>query len=369
MPRKKPRVVIAGMGDTGTLVATRLAKSFNVLAVSTKPALVSGQELGARLTNFNSWKKYYFVEFNRMKKLRQVELVHGRITGVSISEQVASIENYGGEVRQVPYDFLVLATGVSNGFWKSDAVAGVDEVLLDIQTVRERLEGSDRIAVVGGGATGTGVAHHLAKHGNKVDFYFSADLPLPGFHPRARKWAERELLGAGVNLHSHHRVDVPQGVSGREITQGTLTFETGEQSPYYASILWTLGRVRPHTDFLEKKFLDNSGFIKVDEKLRVEGCENVFALGDVAASDPLRSSARNWGWKIVVSNVKRSSRKKSLLTFRPKKFQWGSVFGLQDNGLIVVQPNGRRMRIVRSIAQRFIYDVYIKRYLYQGLSK
>ena len=40
-----PRVVIIGMGDTGVLVATHLGRSAEVVGISTRPALVSGQEL------------------------------------------------------------------------------------------------------------------------------------------------------------------------------------------------------------------------------------------------------------------------------------------------------------------------------------
>ena len=44
------RVVIAGLGDAGILTAIRLAKHADVVGISVKPALVSGQELGIRLS-------------------------------------------------------------------------------------------------------------------------------------------------------------------------------------------------------------------------------------------------------------------------------------------------------------------------------
>ena len=45
----RPRVVIAGLGDTGLLTARHLSRHVDVVGISTKPALVSGQELGMRL--------------------------------------------------------------------------------------------------------------------------------------------------------------------------------------------------------------------------------------------------------------------------------------------------------------------------------
>ena len=42
----KPRVLVAGLGDTGLLTAIHLSSHVDVVGVSTKPGLVSGQELG-----------------------------------------------------------------------------------------------------------------------------------------------------------------------------------------------------------------------------------------------------------------------------------------------------------------------------------
>ena len=51
----EPRVVIAGLGDTGLLTARHLSRHADVVGISTKPALVSGQELGMRLARPDEW--------------------------------------------------------------------------------------------------------------------------------------------------------------------------------------------------------------------------------------------------------------------------------------------------------------------------
>ena len=61
----KKRVVIAGFGDTGLLVAINLGKDFDIVGISPKPCLVSGQELGMRLTQPKAWKKDYLMPFSR----------------------------------------------------------------------------------------------------------------------------------------------------------------------------------------------------------------------------------------------------------------------------------------------------------------
>jgi hypothetical protein len=59
------RVVVAGLGDSGLLTAIHLARHADVVGISAKPALVSGQELGTRLTRPDDWARDYFIPFER----------------------------------------------------------------------------------------------------------------------------------------------------------------------------------------------------------------------------------------------------------------------------------------------------------------
>jgi NADH dehydrogenase FAD-containing subunit len=119
---RKPTVVVAGLGDTGVLVATRLSRSFNVIGVSTRPALVSGQELGTRLTDLPRWKRTYLVPYRRFRRLDAIDFIHGRITHTDLAGASVEVETAAGEQRHIDYDAFVIATGVSNGFWRHDRV-------------------------------------------------------------------------------------------------------------------------------------------------------------------------------------------------------------------------------------------------------
>ena len=76
----RPTVVVAGMGDTGVLVASNLGKGFDVVGVATRPALVSGQELGNRLARPEFWRRNNLTTFDRFRKLDRVHVVHGAIS-------------------------------------------------------------------------------------------------------------------------------------------------------------------------------------------------------------------------------------------------------------------------------------------------
>lgn len=372
MARRRPTVVVAGLGDTGVMVATRLARSCRVIGISTRPALVSGQELGTRLTDLPRWRRTYLVPLSRFRRLDDAEIVHGRIVAVDLSESAVDVETASGDRRRIDYDALVLATGVSNGFWRHDRVEDAATIDASLAAVGADLASAATIAVVGGGATGVSVADNLARTSDAdVHLFHGGDEPLPGFHPDVRRWIARRLVDDGVNVHPGHRARLPEGFVGDRLGHDPIEWSTG-QEPFAADVvLWAVGAVRPHTSFLPANILDVDGFVRVDRNLRVVGCPNVFAVGDVAASDPLRSSARNWGFRVVVANVRALLRGRAsrMRVYRAAPYRWGSLLGLQSDGLVVVQPNGKRVRIPRPIAQRVLLGSFVQRFLYGGLRR
>jgi len=145
VPDARPVVVVAGLGDTGVLVATRLARRFRVVAVATRPGLVSGQELGTRLVDPDRWRRTYLVPYDRFRRLERVERLHGRIAAADLDAGTVEVALADGTRVTRRYDALVVATGVTNGFWRHDRVedlaaaeAGVDAVRADLAGARTR---------------------------------------------------------------------------------------------------------------------------------------------------------------------------------------------------------------------------------------
>ena len=372
MARQRPTVLVAGLGDTGVLVATRLSRSCDVIGVSTRPALMSGQELGTRLTDLPRWRRTYLVPFARFRRLDAIDFVHGRILHTDLDHNAVDVETSSGKLRRISYDAFVIATGVSNGFWRHDRVEDLTTIDDALAAVNRTLETAATIAVVGGGATGVSVADNLARRGgSQVHLFISGDQPLPDFHPDVRSWILRRLESDGVTVHTGHRAVVPGGSALDTLTTEPIEWSTG-QAPFAADVvLWAVGAARPHTSFLPSSILDQQGFVNVDSHLRVIGQSNVFAVGDVAASDPLRSSARNWGYRVIVANVRAllAGRESKFRSFKPAPYRWGSLLGLQSDGLTVVQPSGKRVRIPRPIAQRLLLGAFVQRVLYGGLRR
>jgi len=359
------------MGDTGLLVSVQLARRFDVIGVATRPALVSGQELGTRLADPDAWRRNYYLPFDRFRRLDQVQVRHGRIAAVDLDGHEVRVEQADGSEVVESYDALVIATGVRNGFWRHDRVEDLDAVEAGLADVQAQLEAAGTIAIVGGGASGASVAVNLAtRHPDKdVHLFFARDEPLPDYHPRVRRRIARELRVAGVHQHPGHRAVVPDGFTGDRLTTEPIEWSTGQPSFAADVVLWALGRVRPNSDFLPAELLDDDGFVRVDEHLRVPGHRDVFAVGDVAASDPNRSSARNWGFLVVASNVRAvvSGREHRMRSFTAPEHRWGSILGPQDDGLVVFQPNGRTVRVPHRAVQPLLFDLYLHLAMYRGL--
>ncbi len=365
-------MVVAGLGDTGVLVAVNLAKGLDVTAVGTRPALVSGQELGNRVADPEGWRTNYLLPLRRFRRLDRVQVLHGRIAAVDLDGRLVTVDGADGATTTVPYDALVIATGVSNGFWRNDAVEDLATVEDAVDRVAARIAAAGTVAVVGGGATGVSAAYNLARRrpDQEVHLFFPRDEPLPQHHPGTRRRIVDQLEAVGVRLHPGHRADLADEFTGDELTTDPIEWTSG-QAPFSADlVLWAVGRLRPNTGFLPTELLDEHGFVRVDEHLQVPGHPEVFAVGDVAATDPNRSSARNWGHRIVTRNVAVALGGRGRRSaFRPPRHRWGSVTGIQDDGLVVFQPNGRAFRVPRWAVQPLLFRFFTRTLLYRGLRR
>jgi NADH dehydrogenase FAD-containing subunit len=203
----------------------------------------------------------------------------------------------------------------------------------------------------------------------QVDLYFPGERPLPLHHPRVWRRLERRLAGLGVGLHPGHRAELPGGEAPLDLVPGPVRWTTGQPATAADAVLWAIGRVRPHTDWLPPQLLDDRGFVRVGPDLRVPGTEAVFAIGDVAATDPLRTSARNAGHLVLAHNVKAHLSGGSARHYRPPRRRWGSVIGPQADGLIVFAPDGRGYRIPALVDRVVVRAGIVAWGIYRGVRR
>jgi NADH dehydrogenase FAD-containing subunit len=363
------RVVIAGLGDSGVLTAIRLARHAEVVGISAKPALVSGQELGWRLSRPHDWARANWIPFDRFRGLDRVRTVHGSLSGLDLDARAVLIRHDDGSISAEKYDALVISTGVTNGFWRQPTFQSADDIGAELRAAHARLAQAGSVIVVGGGAAAISSAANLARAwpDKRVDLYFPNERALVGHHPRTWEQVQRRLVGTGVVLHPGHRAVIPHGFACDRITSEPVRWSTGQPPASADAVLWATGRVRPNTDWLPSELLDEHGFVRVTRELRVPGHAGVFAVGDVAATDPLRSSARNRADGLLANNIRAEFAGRPMRSYRPPKRRWGSVLGPQRDGLEVFAPNGRAFTFPSWSFDRVLMPLIVRWGIYRGV--
>ena len=363
------RVVVAGLGDSGLLTAMKLARHFDVVGISAKPALVSGQELGVRLARPTDWARDYWIPFDRFRGLDRVRTVQAELTGLDTDARTVLARAADGTPLTEPYDALVISTGVTNGFWRQPNLQSANEIDADLRDAHEQLAAAASIAVIGGGAAAVSSAANLAAvwPDKSIDLYFPGERALPSHHPRVWAALRRRLTDAGVGLHPGHRAELPDGFAAERLTDDPVRWSTGQPDVSPDVVLWAIGRVRPNTAWLPAGLLDDDGFVGVTSELTVPGYPGVFAIGDVAATDPLRSSARNRADGLLARNVRAWFDGKPLRSYQPATRRWGSVLGVQPDGLQVFAPNGLAFRFPAWSIDRVLQPWIVRRGIYGGI--
>jgi NADH:ubiquinone reductase (H+-translocating) len=151
---------------------------------------------------------------------------------------------------------------------------------------------------------------------------------LPEISPSLADFAERELRGRGIEIHTSTLLE--------SMDAGSATLSTGEVVPTRL-VCWTAG-VKPSAVVAELGLpLTESGRIETEATMRVKGRENVWAIGDCAAvpdpaqkrqgpTPPTAQHALRQG-KVVAGNVA-----KVLQGGKPRNFRYRTLGVFVDMG-------------------------------------
>jgi NADH:ubiquinone reductase (H+-translocating) len=217
----------------------------------------------------------------------------------------------GGE--ELPYDYLVLATGVAAAYYgvtgadkhsfalytRRDAVALRDQIMAGLEQLSAA--GHDAsITVVGGGPTGVELAGTLAELRNialatafpdidrsrvHIKLVERAPALLVGYVPSLQDYARQQLLDRGVEVRLNTAI--------REITPDQVVLANGEHLHSDLTV-WAPGVSGPAAARAWGLPLGPGGRIEFGPDLRVAGHERIFAVGDIAltADHPLPQLAQ-----------------------------------------------------------------------------
>jgi NADH dehydrogenase len=239
--------------------------------------------------------------------LRRTYLRLGAVTAHDPAARTVEIRDHEGETEQVRYDQLVLALGsVSRvlpvpglgdhaiGFKSlADAIWLRNHVIETLEAANASEDEARRdelltYVFVGGGYAGLEALAELQDlavdaieryprarlHGMRWILVEATDRVLPEIDQRLADYAVNELRGRGI--------DIRLGTTLEEVSASSARLSTGEAFPT-RTVVWTAG-VKSHPSLASLSVpLDERGRVPVDDHLRVEGLDSVWALGDCAA--------------------------------------------------------------------------------------
>jgi putative oxidoreductase len=299
-----PRVVIVGAGFGGLTCAQALQRTrvsitlidrgnyhlFQPLLYQVATAGLSPGDIAASIRS-------------QFRECFNTRVLLGTVIGIDTSAQQVLLAGH-----QIPYDYLVLATGAAHSYfgkdhWQpyapglkriEDATAIRGRLLRAFERAEATEDPEERRAlltflIVGAGPTGVelaGAIAELARFGMEKEFrrfdpasarvilVQSGPRVLPAFDERLAAVAQRSLERMGVEVLVGSRVDqidaAGVSVAGKRIEART--------------VLWAAGvTASPAGKWLAVP-TDSAGRVKVEANLSVPGHDNIFVVGDTALS-------------------------------------------------------------------------------------
>ena len=307
MPLDPPRVVIVGGGFGGLYAARALAGApvsitlidrrnyhlFRPMLYQVATGLLSADEISGPLRSI-------------LSRQRNVEVLLDEVVGVD-----PQARRVGLTQSDLPYDFLIVATGIQYNYFGHDdwpPIAPGLTSLEEAEAIRGKVllafERAERLAALGGappeaiqqlltfvlvGAGTVGVemastlaemarmalAHdfrHIDPRATQVLLYEAESRVLPGYPEALSAKGQRHLQSLGVKVHTSTRVTLIDD-------QGIVA---GGQRVLASTVLWSAGVLASPAGRWLGAATDRSGRVMVSSDLSIPGHPEVFVIGDTA---------------------------------------------------------------------------------------
>ncbi|MDQ4131871.1 MAG: NAD(P)/FAD-dependent oxidoreductase [Actinomycetota bacterium] len=241
--------------------------------------------------------------------LKSTDVLIGAVTSIDVAARRACVRTIDGDEGDIVYRSLVLAPGSrpatlpipgvkenAVGFKSiSDAIWLRNRVLHQLEAAsaagsRQRRRELLTFTFVGGGYAGVEALAELESLVREVlprypslrssDFRWvlveAQDTLLPGLEPRLAEYTAKVLSARGVEVRVSTRLNSAE--------DKMVVLSDPQVEPYRSEVIaWTIGQKPSPLTRQPGLPVDDRGRIEVDEYLRVNGLQGVYAVGDSAA--------------------------------------------------------------------------------------
>jgi NADH dehydrogenase len=293
------RVLVVGAGFAGLATVSRLARGGMRVTLADRHIYSTFQPLLYQVATAGLAPSDVAYPLRGFAHKYGARFRHGDLAHVDTDGRIAEFADGG----QLEYDYLILATGVTAGFFGITGAAEYSHALYtlhDAATMRARilaglellsLEGVHRdvtVTIVGGGATGVELAGTLAEFRNiglpssypdidpqcvHIRLVEQAPVLLTPYVPPLQEYAREQLVKRGVDLHLNATI--------KEITADRLILADGQELPSDLTA-WAAGVAGPPQAGKWGLPQGKGGRLLARPDLRVEGQDRIFAIGDIA---------------------------------------------------------------------------------------
>ncbi len=378
-----PRVVVIGGGFAGLAVVKGLQKQELQVVLLDKHNYHTFQPLLYQVAT--GGLEPDSIAFPLRKTLKNLENYFFRLTEVTnILPEKNIVETSIGNLE---YDYLVIATGSKTNFFGNQNIEkyamGMKSVpqslnirSLIIENFEEALLTSDldeRLAlmnfvIVGGGPTGVELAGALAEMKKgilpkdypdldirqmQINLIQGSDRLLDAMSPQSSKKSEDFLIKLGVNIWKETYVKDYDGLN--VITNTDQTFKA-------STVIWAAGVTGDTINGLNEEAIIQRGTrFKVDTFNRVNGYENIFAIGDVASMSsekykhghPMMAQPAIQQGKLLAKNILALEKGKKLKPF--SYHDKGSMATIGRNKAVVDLPKWKFQGIFAWFVWMFVH--------------
>lgn len=318
--KSEKRVVVIGGGYVGAQVARALDDAYEVVLIDKLPVFFHRIAALRAAVDPDSAELPFL---SRDNLLANGQIVVGEVVGIRPDDHAIDLS----DGATIDYDVAIIATGTLNQPVAQFVGSDVSSADAHFEELRLEIAQSSAVAIIGAGVTGVELAGEVKSvHPDKPVILFARGRIVPDLPAKAAAKLLKQLQVRGVQVVDD--VDVA-GDNADEVLRG-LGFD-----PATTCVLQTTGAT-PETAWLETEHPDwlANGEVVVDAYLRVGGRDDLFAVGDVAAT-PGQKGAMNARAQIPVIKANIAAGRPSK-TYKPSGPRVALVPLGRDGGVVSV---------------------------------